>query len=62
MFNGNHNGSVDKYRLLKFELHFVSLSLPDICLLCGMNGRWHSKRDFIFTRQWFRGQDGTYSK
>lgn len=23
--------------------------------------RWHSKRDFIFTRQWFRGQDGTYT-
>ncbi|CAJ1975570.1 unnamed protein product [Sphenostylis stenocarpa] len=23
--------------------------------------RWHSKRDFIFSRQWFRGQDGTYS-
>ncbi|KAB1199008.1 Protein ENHANCED DISEASE RESISTANCE 2-like [Morella rubra] len=23
--------------------------------------RWHSKRDFIFTRQWFQGQDGTYT-
>lgn len=23
--------------------------------------RWHSKRDFIFSRQWFRGQDGTYT-
>ncbi|KAG6493827.1 hypothetical protein ZIOFF_048830 [Zingiber officinale] len=22
---------------------------------------WHSKRDFIFSRQWFRGQDGSYS-
>ncbi|KAF3573260.1 hypothetical protein F2Q69_00059314 [Brassica cretica] len=24
--------------------------------------RWQSKRDFIFSRQWVRGQDGTYSK
>ncbi|KAK2993672.1 hypothetical protein RJ640_009487 [Escallonia rubra] len=23
--------------------------------------RWQSKRDFVFSRQWFRGQDGTYS-
>ncbi|XAR50738.1 hypothetical protein NMG60_11005152 [Bertholletia excelsa] len=23
--------------------------------------RWHSKRDFVFTRQWFHGQDGTYT-
>ncbi|KAJ9548490.1 hypothetical protein OSB04_021033 [Centaurea solstitialis] len=23
--------------------------------------RWQSKRDFIFSRQWFRGQDGAYS-
>ncbi|KAK9912735.1 hypothetical protein M0R45_036581 [Rubus argutus] len=23
--------------------------------------RWDSKRDFIFSRQWFRGQDGTYT-
>ncbi|XP_014499009.1 protein ENHANCED DISEASE RESISTANCE 2-like [Vigna radiata var. radiata] len=23
--------------------------------------RWHSKRDFIFSRQWFRSQDGTYT-
>ncbi|CAL8172621.1 unnamed protein product [Prunus armeniaca] len=23
--------------------------------------RWHSKRDFIFSRQWFCGQDGTYT-
>ncbi|KAG2665169.1 hypothetical protein I3760_16G117900 [Carya illinoinensis] len=23
--------------------------------------RWHSRRDFIFSRQWFRGQDGTYT-
>ncbi|XP_075643264.1 protein ENHANCED DISEASE RESISTANCE 2 isoform X3 [Castanea sativa] len=23
--------------------------------------RWHSKRDFVFSRQWFRGQDGTYT-
>ncbi|KAG6628121.1 protein ENHANCED DISEASE RESISTANCE 2-like isoform X1 [Carya illinoinensis] len=22
---------------------------------------WHSKRDFIFSRQWFHGQDGTYT-
>ncbi|XP_042418175.1 protein ENHANCED DISEASE RESISTANCE 2-like isoform X2 [Zingiber officinale] len=22
---------------------------------------WHSKRDFIFSRQWFRGQDGSYT-
>ncbi|KAL7093368.1 hypothetical protein ACP275_11G036700 [Erythranthe tilingii] len=22
---------------------------------------WHSKRDFVFSRQWFRGQDGTYT-
>lgn len=24
--------------------------------------RWHSKRDFVFSRQWFRGQDGSYSE
>ncbi|XP_058727574.1 protein ENHANCED DISEASE RESISTANCE 2-like isoform X1 [Vicia villosa] len=23
--------------------------------------RWHSKRDFIFSRQWFHAQDGTYT-
>ncbi|KAJ1436958.1 START-like domain superfamily [Sesbania bispinosa] len=23
--------------------------------------RWHSKRDFVFSRQWFRAQDGTYT-
>ena len=23
--------------------------------------RWHSKRDFIFSRQWFYAQDGTYT-
>ncbi|KAM7268894.1 hypothetical protein ACFE04_011060 [Oxalis oulophora] len=23
--------------------------------------RWQSKRDFLFSRQWFRGQDGTYT-
>ncbi|KAF8400559.1 hypothetical protein HHK36_013858 [Tetracentron sinense] len=23
--------------------------------------RWHCKRDFVFSRQWFRGQDGAYS-
>ncbi|KAE9602339.1 hypothetical protein Lal_00049435 [Lupinus albus] len=23
--------------------------------------RWHPKQDFIFSRQWFRGQDGTYT-
>lgn len=23
--------------------------------------RWHSKQDFVFSRQWFRGQDGTYT-
>ncbi|KAL1817681.1 hypothetical protein ACET3Z_020255 [Daucus carota] len=23
--------------------------------------RWTSKRDFVFSRQWFRGQDGTYT-
>ncbi|GAB2289128.1 hypothetical protein Dimus_023430 [Dionaea muscipula] len=22
---------------------------------------WNSKRDFVFSRQWFRGQDGTYT-
>ncbi|XP_019441179.1 PREDICTED: protein ENHANCED DISEASE RESISTANCE 2-like [Lupinus angustifolius] len=22
---------------------------------------WHSKQDFVFSRQWFRGQDGTYT-
>ncbi|XP_077238035.1 ENHANCED DISEASE RESISTANCE protein (DUF1336) isoform X2 [Tasmannia lanceolata] len=22
---------------------------------------WHSKSDFVFSRQWFRGQDGTYT-
>ncbi|KAH1210078.1 Protein ENHANCED DISEASE RESISTANCE 2 [Glycine max] len=22
---------------------------------------WHSKRDFVFSRQWFRAQDGTYT-
>ncbi|KAL6532731.1 hypothetical protein OROGR_013691 [Orobanche gracilis] len=22
---------------------------------------WKSKRDFVFSRQWFRGQDGTYT-
>eukprot|EP00262_Sarcandra_glabra_P000483 TRINITY_DN1056_c0_g1_i1.p1 TRINITY_DN1056_c0_g1~~TRINITY_DN1056_c0_g1_i1.p1 ORF type:complete len:741 (-),score=140.56 TRINITY_DN1056_c0_g1_i1:216-2438(-) len=22
---------------------------------------WHSKRDFVFSRQWFRGQDGAYT-
>ncbi|TKY54741.1 ENHANCED DISEASE RESISTANCE 2 [Spatholobus suberectus] len=23
--------------------------------------RWHSKQDFVFSRRWFRGQDGTYT-
>jgi len=23
---------------------------------------WKSKKDFVFSRQWFRGQDGAYSK
>ncbi|KAK7265139.1 hypothetical protein RJT34_32755 [Clitoria ternatea] len=23
--------------------------------------RWHPKQDFVFSRQWFRGQDGTYT-
>ncbi|KAG9456242.1 hypothetical protein H6P81_000750 [Aristolochia fimbriata] len=23
--------------------------------------RWNSKRDFVFSRQWFRGQDGAYT-
>ncbi|KAL7190950.1 hypothetical protein ACSBR2_023092 [Camellia fascicularis] len=23
--------------------------------------RWQSKRDFVFSRQWFQGQDGTYT-
>ncbi|KAA8535290.1 hypothetical protein F0562_030293 [Nyssa sinensis] len=23
--------------------------------------RWHSKKDFVFSRHWFRGQDGTYT-
>ncbi|KAJ0984824.1 hypothetical protein J5N97_003180 [Dioscorea zingiberensis] len=23
--------------------------------------RWHSKKDFVFSRQWFRGQDGAYT-
>ncbi|KAK6942244.1 Protein ENHANCED DISEASE RESISTANCE 2, C-terminal [Dillenia turbinata] len=23
--------------------------------------RWHSKKDFVFSRQWFQGQDGTYT-
>ncbi|XP_029124554.1 protein ENHANCED DISEASE RESISTANCE 2-like isoform X2 [Cajanus cajan] len=23
--------------------------------------RWHSKRDFVFSRQWFHAQDGTYT-
>ncbi|XP_010245529.1 PREDICTED: protein ENHANCED DISEASE RESISTANCE 2-like isoform X1 [Nelumbo nucifera] len=23
--------------------------------------RWQSKRDFVFSRQWFRGQDGSYT-
>ncbi|KAM1263381.1 hypothetical protein ACFX13_029053 [Malus domestica] len=23
--------------------------------------RWRSKKDFLFSRQWFRGQDGTYT-
>ncbi|XP_058180804.1 protein ENHANCED DISEASE RESISTANCE 2 isoform X1 [Rhododendron vialii] len=23
--------------------------------------RWHSRRDFVFSRQWFRAQDGTYT-
>ncbi|XP_073157572.1 protein ENHANCED DISEASE RESISTANCE 2 isoform X1 [Henckelia pumila] len=23
--------------------------------------RWKSKKDFVFSRQWFRGQDGTYT-
>ncbi|KAM7472963.1 hypothetical protein LguiA_011146 [Lonicera macranthoides] len=23
--------------------------------------RWQSKKDFVFSRQWFRGQDGTYT-
>ncbi|XXG58954.1 hypothetical protein AAC387_Pa04g1130 [Persea americana] len=23
--------------------------------------QWHSKRDFVFSRQWFRGQDGSYT-
>ncbi|XP_071696708.1 protein ENHANCED DISEASE RESISTANCE 2-like isoform X2 [Rutidosis leptorrhynchoides] len=27
----------------------------------GCLSRWQSKRDFIFSRQWFRGQDGTYT-
>lgn len=29
-------------------------------LMC-CNYRWQSKCDFIFSRQWFRGQDGTYT-
>ncbi|KAG4144666.1 hypothetical protein ERO13_D05G051400v2 [Gossypium hirsutum] len=24
-------------------------------------GRWQSKRDFVFSRQWFQGQDGAYT-
>ncbi|XP_039059992.1 protein ENHANCED DISEASE RESISTANCE 2-like [Hibiscus syriacus] len=23
--------------------------------------RWHSKKDFVFSRQWFQGQDGSYT-
>ncbi|KAL2961671.1 hypothetical protein AAZX31_17G101400 [Glycine max] len=25
------------------------------------DSKWHSKQDFVFSRQWFRGQDGTYT-
>ncbi|GFY99649.1 ENHANCED DISEASE RESISTANCE protein [Actinidia rufa] len=29
--------------------------------MVGMFRRWNSKRDVVFSRQWFRGQDGTYT-
>ncbi|KAI3811279.1 hypothetical protein L1987_21000 [Smallanthus sonchifolius] len=35
-------------------------SLSSQKLMC-CSYRWQSKRDFIFSRQWFRGQDGTYT-
>ncbi|KAL5698805.1 hypothetical protein ACHQM5_029793 [Ranunculus cassubicifolius] len=63
--------SLDRRRRYEWDMFTSNLELVD-----SLNGhydvvygtydpkyltRWHSKRDFVFSRQWFRGQDGAYT-
>ncbi|KAJ4958272.1 hypothetical protein NE237_025383 [Protea cynaroides] len=63
--------SLDRHRRYEWDILTSDLELVD-----SVNGhcdvvygtyepnllaRWKSKRDFVFSRQWFRGQDGAYT-
>ncbi|RDY04741.1 hypothetical protein CR513_11508, partial [Mucuna pruriens] len=41
--------------------NIVARSSAKVEYLAMATTTWHSKRDFIFSRQWFRAQDGTYT-
>ncbi|XP_021899211.1 protein ENHANCED DISEASE RESISTANCE 2 [Carica papaya] len=58
--------NLDRHQRYEWDMLTGDLELVDsydeniyviFCIYC----RWQSKRDFVFSRQWFRGQDGTYT-
>ncbi|XP_043701322.1 protein ENHANCED DISEASE RESISTANCE 2-like isoform X2 [Telopea speciosissima] len=63
--------SLDRHRRYEWDMLTSHLELVDsinghydvVYGTCGPNhlARWQSKRDFVFSRQWFRGQDGAYT-
>ncbi|XP_010435403.1 PREDICTED: protein ENHANCED DISEASE RESISTANCE 2-like isoform X1 [Camelina sativa] len=52
----------DSEKIDSYEGHYdVIYCVYDPKYLSRIFCRWQSKRDFIFSRQWVRGQDGTYT-
>ncbi|XP_042511324.1 protein ENHANCED DISEASE RESISTANCE 2-like [Macadamia integrifolia] len=63
--------SLDRHRRYEWDMLTSDLELVDSInghydVVCGTYdpnhmARLHSKKDFVFSRQWFRGQDGAYT-
>ncbi|KAG7548060.1 Protein ENHANCED DISEASE RESISTANCE 2 C-terminal [Arabidopsis suecica] len=52
----------DSEKIDSYEGHYdVIYCVYDPKYLSRIFCRWQSKRDFVFSRQWVRGQDGTYT-
>ncbi|KAB5552827.1 hypothetical protein DKX38_010138 [Salix brachista] len=45
---------------MKITFNCILFLISSIYLLDIVFHRWQSNKDFVFSRQWFRGQDGTY--
>ncbi|XP_024925724.2 protein ENHANCED DISEASE RESISTANCE 2 isoform X2 [Ziziphus jujuba] len=55
--------SLERHQRYEWDMLTGDLEMVDPCdgHYDVVYGTWQSKRDFVFSRQWFRGQDGTYT-